>query len=659
MLEHHVSPRPVDDAFSEFVFDHLLQTLDPNRIYFTKEDITNLVLYKTKIDDELAGASWNFLPAITQRYQECLLRSERIITEQTKIPFDLSEKEKLVADSNWTENTTDHIQRWYLNLKAETLSQLIRLKRNMPDASDTEFLRQKEADARQLAKRTSIRMIRRILDHSSGYENHVASLFMRSVSLGFDPHSNHFSLHEMQNYLASMSTEGFYFGISVDENDQGELVIGQLTPGGPAWKSGEVHPGDVIEQIRWEGQAWVDVIGMSKDEMEELLQESDQSTLELILLQTGSIQKTVRLRKEKMQIEENIVKSFILEGEKKIGYVSLPGFYSNWGEKEGARCANDVAKEILKLKKENIDGLVLDVRYNGGGSLHEAVAMAGIFIDAGPMGVVKDKSGSIQSIKDINRGTVYDGPLVVLVNGLSASASEFLAAALQDYHRAIIVGSQTYGKATGQEIIPIQPGKTKMDATLDIQSGWGFSTITTMKIYRITGKTAQQHGVTPDISLPDLYDSLEFREVYLERALPADSVVKKMYYTPLSVLPLQDLRRKSEARVRRNEAFQIIARCSGSVAGLQEKLDSVSLNWLDYKKLVDDEGLDFKLLKEVRDIPTSAFQVNGHAFERQRMRVDEYVKQTNEVWMKNLLRDISLAEAFYIICDYINANSSK
>jgi carboxyl-terminal processing protease len=657
--EHHVSPRPVDDTFSAIVFHNLLEMLDPDRIYFTKQDVAELGLYKTKIDDELGGSSWKFLPAITQRFKERLLRAEALVLQHTLVPFDFGMHEILVSDSSWAEHDAALAQRWYLNLKLETLNQLVRLKRNLPNISDKEFLRMKESHARQLTKQNTIRTIKRMVDHPTGFEQHIGSLFLQSLSLGFDPHSSHFTLKEMENYLAAMQSEGFYLGISIDENDHGDLVIGQLTPGGPAWKSGEVHPGDIIEQIRWEGQEWVDVIGMSKEEMEDLLQETDVSTIEFVLVQAGNIQKTVRLRKEKMQVEENIVKSFILEGEKRIGYVSLPGFYSSWGEQEGSRCANDVAKEIIKLKKENIEGLILDVRYNGGGSLYEAVAMAGIFIDAGPMGVLKDKSGAVQSIKDMNRGTVYDGPLVLLVNGLSASASEFLAAALQDYHRGIIVGSQTYGKATGQEIIPVQPGKSKMDATIDIQSGWGFSTITTLKIYRVTGKTAQLHGVTPDIALPDLYDSLEFREHHLAGALPADSVIKKLYYTQLSKLPLQALKQKSHARVARHEGFQVTARCSKKIAALKEQLDSVSLRWMDYKTLVEDEGKDFILLKELNEKSTATYKVTGHAFELQRMQIDEYVRQTNDVWMKNLLHDISLEEAFYIICDYIALNSSK
>jgi carboxyl-terminal processing protease len=659
ILQHHFDPKSVDDLFSAKVFDHVLDVLDPEKLYFTQQDIMALSVFKDKIDDDLNGTSWNFLPAVTERYKQSLLRSEAIITRHTKAPFDLSKKELFISDSAWAENDVASAALWHKNLKYETLDELIQLQKGSPEIKDSEFLTKKEPDARQRVQRNSLRMIHRILNHASGYETHVATQFLQSVSLAFDPHSSYLSLAQMENFLASLSTEGYYFGISVDENERGEIVITQLTPGGPAWKTGEVHAGDVIEQIRWEGSEWIEVDGMTQDEFDNLLQESIRNSIEFTLKETDGIEKTVRLRKEKMSAEENRVKSFILEGQKRIGYVSLPGFYTDWGDEEGSRCANDVAKEILKLKKENIDGLVLDVRFNRGGSLKEAVAMAGIFIDAGPMGVLKVKGGTTQAEKDVNRGTVYDGPLLLMVNGLSASASEFLAAALQDYHRGIIVGSRTYGKATGQEVFSLEPDEKKGNASAAKKLGWGYTTITTLKIYRVTGKTAQRRGVTPDIMLPDLYDSIEFREENLEDALTSDSISRKIYYTPLGLLPLCELKERSQVRIAKNNAFQTTIQCSKALGGLATRLDSVSLNWADYKKLITEEGKQFKSLKEITENPTNAFKVNNHVFDQERMNRDEYIRQVNEVWAKNLVRDISLEEAFFIICDYITGPTTK
>ncbi|HEX6223224.1 MAG TPA: carboxy terminal-processing peptidase [Chryseolinea sp.] len=659
LLEHHFDPRPVDDVFSSKVFDHLLNALDPDKMYFTNQDIQAITTFKTQIDDELSGHAWEFLPAVTERYRQSLLRSEATIKRHTKAPFDLSKNELFVSDTVWTDDDAANARLWYSSLKYDVLDELLHFQKKEPAIADGQLLAKKEVEARGRVQRNSLRMIHRILNHSSGFDNHVATQFLQSISLTFDPHSSYLSLSQMENFMASLSTEGYYFGISVDENDRGEIVITQLTPGGPAWKSGQVHAGDVIEQIRWEGSEWVEVDGMTRDEFDNLLGESIRNSVEFSLKETGGVEKTVRLRKEKMSAEENRVKSFILQGEKKIGYVSLPGFYTDWGDEEGSRCANDVAKEILKLKKENIDGLVLDVRFNRGGSLKEAVAMAGIFIDAGPMGVVKVRGGVTQSEKDMNRGTVWDGPLLLMVNGLSASASEFLAAALQDYHRGIVVGSRTYGKATGQEVFSLEPDEKNGSASAGKKLGWGYTTITTLKIYRVTGKTAQRRGVVPDIPLPDLYDSIEFREENLRDALTSDSISRKVYYTPLGVLPICELKEKSQARVIRSSGFQTTIACSRALRGLSAKLDSVSLNWADYKKLITEEGRQFKLLKEIVEKPTIAFQVTNNTFEQQRMDRDEFTRQVNEVWAKNLLRDISLEEAFFIICDYIKGPTTK
>ena len=301
-------------------------------------------------------------------------------------------------------------------------------------------------------------MIHRILNHASGYENHIATQFLQSVSLAFDPHSSYLSLAQMENFLASLSTEGYYFGISVDENERGEIVITQLTPGGPAWKSGEVHAGDVIEQIRWEGSEWIEVDGMTQDEFDNLLQESIRNSIEFTLEGNGRYREdSATSERKRCQPKKIELKVLFSKGRKESVMFLCRDFIPIGVMRRDHGAPMMWRRKYLKLKKENIDGLVLDVRYNRGGSLKEAVAMAGIFIDAGPMGVLKVKGGTTQSEKDVNRGTVYDGPLLLMVNGLSASASEFLAAALQDYHRGIIVGSRTYGKATGQEVFSLEP----------------------------------------------------------------------------------------------------------------------------------------------------------------------------------------------------------
>jgi len=659
LLEHHVSPRPIDDSFSKDVFDIFMKLVDADRLFFTRLDIDHLSVHKSSIDDELNSSSWNFLPDVTKRLERNLRHAETVIMRHTAKPFDFMTDELHYSKLDWAADEKEIDNRWRLHLKFETLNELVRIKKSLPAISDEDFLREKEADARNVVKKSTMRTINGIIDHPTGYEEHVASLYLRAIGLAFDPHSTHLSFSEMNDYVTSLGTEGYYFGITISESERGEIIIGDLTPGGAAWRSGNVHSGDVIEKVRWGANEWIDVEKMTRDEMNELLMESNHVVMEFMLKEGNGLRKSVLLKKEKMESEENVVKSLILDGDKKVGYISLPGFYSAWGGSESSRCANDVAKEILKLKKENIDGIILDVRYNRGGSLFEAVAMAGIFIDAGPMGLIKDQTGAVTSVKDMNRGTVYDGPLILMVNGLSASASEFLAAALQDHNRAVIVGSKTYGKATGQRIFPMQPGKVELDHTLDIASGWGFSTITAMKIYRVTGKTAQKHGVTPDIPLPDLYDFTELGESFATGALSSDSVTKKAYYSPLKPLPLEELRNKSAMRVNASEAFTLTRDCSNQLVALKEKLDTIHLTWTLYKDLVEKEAAGFSKLGDWNSRSTDAFKIGSHAFNQQRLEMDDYARQQNKNWTGNLSRDISLEEAYYIICDYIAEGSAN
>ena len=239
-----------------------------------------------------------------------------------------------------------------------------------------------------------------------------------------------------------------------------------------------------------------------------------------------------------MNDDEDKVKGFILRGAQTVGYISLPAFYEDWEDSRGVKgCANDVATEVIKLKKENISGLILDLRYNGGGSVQEAVELAGIFIDAGPVAQIKTRDAKVITLKDVNRGTVYDGPLLLLVNGSSASASEMVAGTLQDYNRALIVGSPTYGKATAQVVLP-------MDTAIDLNTYNGkaqassYIKMTIEKLYRITGNTAQRTGVQPDVTLPDPPDALTQREADEKFALPAITIEANKYYKPLAPLPI-------------------------------------------------------------------------------------------------------------------------
>jgi carboxyl-terminal processing protease len=651
LQQNHVSPRNIDDQFSEWLYESFLEELDPELLYFSEEDLKTISSYATKLDDELTGntSNWKFLSVITELYKKSLQRAETTANQLLQAPMSFEAKEVYQEDTVWAKNQTELTNRWKSTLKHRVLSRVYEMQRSSAQSDIMKL----EPEARQRAKAFVSRSVKRILNHAGGYENHVASLYLQNIALAFDPHSAYLASDAVENFLASVSSQGYYFGVNLNENEQGDIIIEHLTPGGPAWKSGLLNTGDIIKKIKWDGKEEVDLSGVGLDEINDMLVESNHLSLQVTVSKPGGITETVTLKKDKMESEENIVKSFMLEGKRKVGYISLPGFYSNWGASEGAQCANDVAREIIKLKKEGIEALILDIRFNGGGSLEEAVAMTGIFIDAGPAGIVTNKAGEATTLKDGNRGTVYDGPLVLMINGMSASASEFLAASLQDYQRAVVVGSKSFGKATAQTLFSLDPKDQQLAPSENIKPGTSYANVTIEKIYRITGKTVQTKGVIPHITLPDVYDSIDFREHTMPMALVNDSIFKKTYYQPLLLLPVRELKHKSELRLATHKGFKDIVSASAILGSVNNNTDPLPLNWVDYKRKADDISSSIARVTTNKSKST-AFKVGYHQFESQRMQIDEFVKDFNEAWTKKLETDISLEEAFHITCDYID-----
>jgi carboxyl-terminal processing protease len=657
LVQEHFQPRPVDDQFSRQVFDAFMRSLDEDKVYFTSADLKLLEPYRLLIDDELNGQGWKFLDQVTPLFRKCLVRAETTIRKETETAFNPSSKEYFTYDTTqWAGDEKGLQLKWRHWLNYQTLDRLADLQKIHP-AEASDFFRKYEPEARSRVKAFELRMINRILNHPSGFENYMASAYFRSIAAVFDPHTTYYDVTDMENFLSSLSTEGYYFGVTLDENDRGNVMITALAPGGPAWKSGEINVSDELVYLQWDHQEPLDMTGISLEEANEILADANHELIGFTVKKSTGLLKTVKLRKEKISLEQNFVRSYVLAGNdgKKVGYISLPDFYTQWGDEgSGSRCANDVAKEVLKLATEKIDGLVLDVRFNGGGSLIEAVALAGIFIDEGPLGMIRSKSQLPASVKDMNRGVIYDGPLVLVVNGQSASASEFLAGAFQDYNRAVIVGSRTFGKATAQNFFPLDPAQKEEPSLASIQNGLGFASITTDKIYRVTGKTAQGRGVVPDIYLPDLFDAFDIHEAGLPFALAADSVFKKSFYKPLPALPLEALRQRCASRLRGNQPFDAVtANSSWLATEFHKKDEPVSLNWELFSKQSNEILVRYKALEEVLTRPATSFSVRNGSQDEQRMDADEYAQEINKAWVKRLQEDIYVEEVFHIIADLV------
>ena len=654
----HYAPRSVDDSFSVSVFKTMLEAADHRRLLFTDIEYKQLSAFSTTLDDELQGKAWGFFDTFSQLYKNALMRADSIINKATQKPFDFSTAETLGQSRKsdvfiFAADAPALSSRWSRYLKYVVMNEIYDAV-YADSAKKITFksgLTTLEAATREKIKKTELKALKRTLDYPAGFQGLVTELYLNAVATSFDPHTNYFSPQEKEEFQAELSTEAYFFGIVFEEDESGKILVDKLSPGGAAWKSGEINNGDELLSLHWEGKEVQDMTGASLEEVYEVLDQSIHDKLLFRFRKADGTVSMVFLRKEKSENDENIVKSFVLKGEKKIGYILLPSFYAEWENEKGSSCANDVAKEILKLKRENIEGLILDVRYNGGGSIGEAIDMIGIFVDEGPLAAEKEKNGKLITLKDPNRGTIYDGPLTLMVNGQSASASEMLAASLQDYHRAVIIGSNTYGKATGQVMFPMDTITSK---TITGNEKGDIVKITIGKLYRLNGETAQLKGVAPDVTLPDAFDGLEIGDRLEKFALAADTVKKNNYYRPLPYLPVKELASRSAARIGASTDFQLIKK----IVEEQQKMRQATTRTIPLKaelfeKWMQQQELDMKAMKG-EGKPGSQFTVENHSPDKQLLANDQYAKEMNNAWLKNLADDIYLQEAFQVLTDLIN-----
>ena len=652
LKQHHYAPRPIDDKFSELVFDRFIENLDPYGLYFTQEKLNTLKTYRLKLDDELNGNTSRFLPLTTQLYKEQLGKAGAISKKLLQTPFNFAEPETMQFSDEgpvYAANEKEFELRWKKYLKYKVLNLLVH---NPQVAAGAPLKPEAEADARRKAGIITDRMIKRELETPEGFENMVQSVYLNAIANAFDPHTLYLSGNELEDYKSGVSKEAFSFGLEVDENETGEIKISQIVPGSPAWRSNELHKGDILVSLKAPGKSPLDLTSSDAFEIQAMLDATQSGKFEFKTRKKNGLEKTVLLQQEKVETEQ-IVKSFLLTGEKKVGYISLPGFYTEWEDANGLGCANDVAREILKLKQQDIEALILDIRYNGGGAVGEGTSLAGIFIDEGPLFMMQGKEAKPYLMKDTNRGTIYDGPLVVLVNGQSASASELLAASLQDYDRALIVGSPTFGKATAQVVLPLTERKNLSARELaNMKSSNGYSVVTIEKVYRITGKTAQLQGVKPDISLPDPFKNFSEAEADFETALPADSVSKKVVFQALPALPVKELQKRSNARVSVNSNFQQMKAFAAS--GFLEQEQKYPLNLAAFRKAFAAEEKEQAAVEKFLKADKVNFRVTDPATDAQQLlKLNSYATEVNQRLRKQLEEDVYLEEAYQIASDLI------
>lgn len=651
----HVQPRPLDDEMSAAIFSRTLEALDDQHIFFTQQDINQLSVFRTQLDDEIRNRQSTFLQLLVSIYTQRLMQADTMLDQLSGKPFNFSVREKLTPaeDSSYPADRTAMRSKLYKLLKYSIVNRMADyiVQSGRPPSQKLED--SLELRLRKKAVISVKRSIKRVLQSPAGIDNTIGIIYCQALAVCYDPHTAFFPPDEKAAFETELGNKPLSYGLALSDDDDGNPQIGHLQPGGPAFQSGSLNEGDKILSIQWDDKEPIDVSNAELREINDILSTEGGGKVTLTVRKSDGTTRQVSLRKERVATDEDKVKGFILKGTKTVGYISLPAFYSDWEDSKGVNgCANDVAKEIIKLKKENIGGLILDLRYNGGGSMEEAVELSGLFIDAGPVAQIKTRDAKVITLKDVNRGTVYDGPLLLLVNGSSASASEMVAGTLQDYHRALIVGSPTYGKATAQVVLP-------MDTTIDLATYTGkteassYLKLTIEKLYRITGATAQVSGVQPDINLPDPPEAMQQREAEEKFVLTAAVIDANKYYKALPPLPVAAVQSMAKQAMEADPWFrEALHHPPVAVKKTGEQKD-VSLFFDDVlqekrKEAPDTAGIAAAGAADTTNKNT-LFVVTNHAYEQRRIQADHDLQETNEERKENVLYDPYVKIAYQLV----------
>jgi carboxyl-terminal processing protease len=641
---YHVQPRPVDRAFSDDLYDLMIRALDQDKIYFSTEDIHQLDNWQHHLSDQLVNRKEDFLKLLIDIYSRKINQTDSIIDQlsKTKIDLNLAEKYSVAEDSNFSPNDTQRKIKIYKLIKRNVIETII-------DIYDDDSTKQStsadllEPSARKKVCHAFKRDIQRMRQSQDGLPGFICNAWCESIASCYDPHTEFFSPGKKDEFQGELGDKQLQFGFTLGEGKDATEIT-RLKPGSPAYKSGLIHEGDQILALQWDNNEEVDVSDATTDEVNAFISGEHGKNLTLTLKKSDGTTRKVTLQREKAALDDDNskVRSFILKGNHRVGFISLPAFYTDWNGEEGGNngCADDVAKEIIKLKKENIEGLILDLRYNGGGSMLEAIALAGIFIDAGPVGMTRDKEGKIYTMKDVNRGSVYDGPLILLINGFTASASEMLAGTLQDYHRALIVGSPSFGKATAQVVLPLD---TLFDEKhLDrMKNADNFIKITVDRLFRVNGTSAQKTGVIPDIYLPDYTETQTEREKSLPFSLANMSIESNKYYHPYPPISTEPLKSFSRAFTDTSQLFISFNSYLDLLIRVQVPRDQI----LAINKMMDERRLVNKnLADEERSMNKlkPPYEIEWNQYEKVRMQADEDLRKSNVALTQVLTKDTGI-----------------
>ncbi|TWF37153.1 carboxyl-terminal processing protease [Chitinophaga polysaccharea] len=650
LKEGHYQPKAIDDKFSTEVFNKYLRSLDTEKKFFLKSDVEKLLPLSTHIDDELKGAPIDCFRSINALIKQRVAEAAAIYPEILAQPFDFTVDEKVTLDPDKIDYPADEKARreaWRKVLKYRTLEKLTDLqemrekdkgKDSVKAKTDTEL----EAEARVKVKQLYDRYFDRLKTRQN--DNDRFNLYVNAITTTMDPHTDYFPPDEKRAFEEQMA--GKFFGIGAQLKEEGDKIrVVSIVTGSPSWKQGQLKANDVIQKVAQGNAEPVDITGYPVEDAVKLIRGKKGTPVKLTVKSADGTVKDITIVRDEIVTEETFAKSAIINGQHKIGYIYLPEFYADFNDRNGARSADDVAKEVAKLKAEKVEGIILDLRFNGGGSLQDVVQMAGLFIPEGPVVQVRSRGGDAVVLRDRDKNVQYDGPLAIMVNEYSASASEIMAAAMQDYKRAVIIGStQTFGKGTVQRLF-------NLDDFYPVKDGGslGALKLTQQKFYRANGGSTQLKGVAADIVLPDPY--YEIAERKDSDALAWDEIPRASFAAWYNPVNAESLKRNSEKRMAASPAFKLLNENLSTLKKL-EKQETYSLNLQTYKSEQKSNTAALKKYDAVNDKVKELNIINIKS-DMEKFGGDSSKIARNKDWLKVRTKDIYLDEAVNVMNDLI------
>ena len=656
---YHYSPKKIDDTFSEELFDLYMERLNSSERWFVASDIESLDRYRSELDDQIKAGDFTFMDQSIELIKKRWEETQGYYKDALSKPFDFTIEESLEFDPDkrdYPGNSEELKNYWYKLCKYETLT---RLSSSLEDQEDTldEELKAKsretlEKEAREDVEKTFDRWYERLMERE---RSDFLNIYLNSMTNVFDPHTGYFEPIDKQNFDIQMS--GKLEGIGARLMLDGDYTkVSSVVVGGPAYKQGDLKENDLIMKVAQEGEDPVDIAGMDLDDVVQLIRGKKGTKVILTVKKVDGSTAEVPIIRDVVELEDGFAKSLLLksEGGADVGYISLPRFYDDFSDPNGRSCATDVAKEIEKLKTNGVNGIILDLRNNGGGSLRDVVRMSGFFIEEGPIVQIKDKVNPPKILRDTDDSVLWDGELIIMVNQLSASASEIIAAALQDYDRAIIVGSKsTFGKGTVQRFVDLD----NLMGNYDMKP-FGQIKLTIQKFYRVDGGSTQLKGVEPDIVLPDEYAFMDLGEKDQEYAMAWTNIDEVNYEQEVLNLTGEkaQLMQLSSDRIAKNDTYGKITYHAKYLKDQQEDSE-YSLNLESYnehmEKILEESDnysslFDKEVVSGVQNLPEDIAGMEGN----------EGKVERNKEWVKGVKKDLHLSECLNIMDDLLRVNAN-